>query len=183
VSRWAGRLLNVLLIVAIFLSLMVASGRALDDVHARAGMLSEGEPLATWRDVSDPARPTPPDRDEAASPSLSVRSSAGRAESLRARWPTGEAMRWRAPKGWLQQAFCIHRHESVDWYRAYTDWAGNPSPYSGGMQFLLSTWRRAGGTGHAYEWRPREQVYRAYVIWLRNGGSWREWGTRGKCGL
>ena len=99
------------------------------------------------------------------------------------RWPTPEAMRWRAPRGFLRAAFCVHRHESVDWHRAYVDWRGRPSSYSGGMQFTLPTWQRAGGTGHAWEWRPREQVYRAFVIWRMNGGSWVEWGTRRKCGL
>lgn len=93
------------------------------------------------------------------------------------------AARWQAPAWWTAQALCIHRHESVNWHRAYTDWAGRPSQYSGGMQFLRSTWRRAGGSGHAWEWAPREQLYRAHVIWRRNGGSWREWGTAGRCGL
>jgi hypothetical protein len=107
------------------------------------------------------------------------------------RWPvTAEAMRWRAPAGWLRGAFCIHRHESVDWHRAYVDWRGLPSRYSGGMQFLLDTWRRAGGKGHAWQWGPREQVYRAFVIWDKQDGilgnrrgDWSEWGTAGKCGL
>lgn len=83
---------------------------------------------------------------------------------------------------------CIHRHESVNWFLAYRDWRGNPSPYSGGMQFLRSTWERAGGTGHAYQWAPREQLYRAWRIYRLyrtswRAGSWREWGTAGKCGL
>lgn len=99
-----------------------------------------------------------------------------------ARWPTPEAMRWDPPRGFLQQSFCIHNHESVDWYRAYIDWRGQPSDYSGGMQFTLSTWRRAGGTGHPHQWRPREQVYRAYRIW-RLTRSWSEWGSRHRCGL
>lgn len=99
-------------------------------------------------------------------------------------WPTSKAaQRWKPDRGWLRGAFCIHRHESVEWHRAYTDWRGAPSPYSGGMQFLHSTWIRAGGTGHAYQWSPREQLYRAFLIWKAGGGSWREWGTRGACGL
>lgn len=111
-----------------------------------------------------------------------------RGSSVRAKWPTAAAMRWQPPRGFLRQAFCVHRQESVDWYRAYVDWRGRPSRYSGGMQFTLSTWRRAGGLGHAFEWRPREQVYRAFVIWRKyrtadRPGSWFEWGSRGKCGL
>jgi hypothetical protein len=94
---------------------------------------------------------------------------------------TAAARSWQPAPWWMRQALCIHRHESVDWHRAYTDWRGRPSPYSGGMQFLASTWRRAGGSGHAYQWAPREQLYRAHVIWRRNGGSWREWGTAWRC--
>lgn len=99
-------------------------------------------------------------------------------------WPTSPAARaWKAPRGFIPQALCIHRHESVDWHRAWVDWRGQRSPYAGGMQFLLSTWRRAGGRGEPWQWSPREQVYRAFVIWKRNGGSWSEWGTRARCGL
>jgi hypothetical protein len=110
-----------------------------------------------------------------------------------ASYPTSKAARaWKAPAGWLKQAACIHRHESagLGWHLAYRDWRGSPSPYSGGMQFLRSTWERAGGTGHAYQWSPLEQQYRAYRIWdmqdgkLRNGvGDWSEWGTARACEL
>lgn len=180
-SRLAGKLLNLLLVVLIGLSLMAASGRAYDQyvVSADAGTLTYD---GSWSGAADASLGS--ERLEhvgIGSYGLSV--SAGRSESLRAMWPTAVAMRWRAPRGWLREAFCIHRHESVDWYRAYVDWQGNPSSYSGGMQFRLSTWRRAGGTGHPHEWRPREQVYRAFVIWRANGGSWSEWGSAGKCGL
>jgi hypothetical protein len=96
---------------------------------------------------------------------------------------TVAAKRWEPADWWMRQALCIHRHESVDWHRAGVDWRGRPSPYYGGMQFLLSTWRRAGGSGLPSSWAPREQLYRAHVIWRRNGGSWREWGTAGRCGL
>lgn len=105
---------------------------------------------------------------------------------------TGEALRWRAPARWLAQAACIHKHESASfgWHLAYHDYLGRHSPYSGGMQFLRSTWERAGGTGHAYQWSRREQLYRAYVIWDRQDhrlgnsvGDWSEWGTAGQCGL
>jgi len=83
----------------------------------------------------------------------------------------------RFPHWWYRQAICIHRHESVDW-RAAT---GNG--YYGGMQFLLSTWRRAGGHGYPHHATPNEQYFRAWVIWKMNHGSWREWGTAGRCGL
>ncbi len=59
--------------------------------------------------------------------------------------------------------------------------------YGGGWQFLLSTWRSAGGVAETLSditrASPREQLYRAWVVWTRDGGSWSEWGTRGKCGL
>lgn len=56
------------------------------------------------------------------------------------------------------------------------------------MQFLKSTWVHAGGKvardGHwASVVSPREQLYRAYLVWLHDGRSWREWGTKGACHL
>lgn len=113
-------------------------------------------------------------------------------DAIGARQPrsTPEARAFRFPAGWLKEAWCVHRHESVDWHRAGVDWAGRPSPYYGGMQMLLSTWQRAGGYGLPSDWPVREQMYRAYRIWdLGRGvrgdgrGSWREWGSAGKCGL
>lgn len=96
---------------------------------------------------------------------------------------TPQARAFNFPRGWLREAFCIHRHESVDWHRAGVDWLGNPSRYYGGMQFLVSTWYGAGGRGLPSSWSPREQLYRAWIVWRRDGGSWREWGTAGVCGL
>lgn len=93
------------------------------------------------------------------------------------------AKRWKPDRAWLAGAWCVHRHESVDWHRAWTDWTGARSPYAGGFQFLQSTWSRAGGRGEPWQWSPREQLYRAFVIWRMNGGSFREWGTAGVCGL
>ncbi|HMA26108.1 MAG: hypothetical protein ACM33U_08970 [Solirubrobacterales bacterium] len=83
----------------------------------------------------------------------------------------------------MRGAVCIHLHESVDWHRRWIDWRGHPSPYAGGMQFLQSTWNRAGGRGEPWQWSPREQYFRAFVIWRAGGGSWREWGTAAHCGL
>jgi hypothetical protein len=99
-------------------------------------------------------------------------------------WPTSRAARvWHPDRGWLRGAFCIHRFESGDWHRDHVDWLGRWSPYSGGLQFLPSTWRSAGGAGDAWQWSPREQLYRAYVVWRHDGSSWSEWGTRLVCGL
>lgn len=101
---------------------------------------------------------------------------------------TPAALAWKAPPGFINQALCIHRHESVDWHRRWVDWRGRPSKYAGGMQFLQSTWERAGGKGEPWQWGPREQVYRAWRIWRMyrtsyRPGSWVEWGSRHKCGL
>lgn len=94
---------------------------------------------------------------------------------------------WHAPKAWLAQAVCIHDHEG-----AWNDNTGNT--YFGGMQFLESTWTSAGGKQYAAFDHPgerrypfvapiREQLYRAWLVWNRDGGSWREWGTARACGL
>lgn len=109
----------------------------------------------------------------------------GRAGVAADRYPTSPAAkRWRADPGWLRGAFCIHNHESVDWHRRWVDWAGRPSRYAGGMQFLQSTWRKAGGRGEPWQWSPREQLFRAFLVWKADGGSWRlEWGTARACGL
>jgi len=78
---------------------------------------------------------------------------------------------------------CIHAHESVDWHRAGLDWRGVPSPYFGGYQFTVYTWQSVGGRGYPSSASPWEQTYRAWLVWKRDGGSWREWGTAGACGL
>lgn len=103
---------------------------------------------------------------------------------------TREAVRWQPLQWWMRQALCIHRHESVDWHRAGVDWRGRPSNYFGGYQFLLSTWRRTGGTRLPSDWAPHEQTYRAHVLWdMQDGrrgngrGDWSEFGTARACGL
>jgi len=88
---------------------------------------------------------------------------------------------WQPPAAWLQQAACIHTYEG-SWHAA----TGNG--YEGGMQFLRSTWTSVGGQvdadGHwASVAPPREQLFRAWLVWKRDGRSWREWGTAGDCGL
>jgi hypothetical protein len=83
---------------------------------------------------------------------------------------------WHAPPWWLRQAICIHSKEGA--------WNANTgNSYYGGMQFLLSTWRSVGGPSYPHLVSPREQLYRAWLVWRRDGGSWREWGTARACGL
>lgn len=95
---------------------------------------------------------------------------------------------WHASRWWLAQAVCIHSHEG-----AWNDNTGNT--YFGGLQFLEDTWKRAGGAHYAafdhpgdsrypFTPSPREQLYRAWVLWKRHGGAWTEWGDAvGACGL
>lgn len=117
------------------------------------------------------------------------------------------------PTLFVEQALCIHsgwhytarrRHgapEYVLWHHGYWrtwdvpnserggvgegSWtASTGNGYFGGLQFLWSTWTRAGGTGDPSKASPAEQIYRAFVIWRSHGGSWSEWGdTRTACGL
>ena len=100
-------------------------------------------------------------------------------------WPTTtDAQRWHPAPAWMRSAKCIHNREAPgQWHIDHIDWQGRASPYAGGMQFLDSTWRRAGGTGNPARWSKREQQYRAWRIWKLGGGSWREWGTARACGL
>lgn len=63
------------------------------------------------------------------------------------------------------------------------DWLGHPSLYYGGFQFTLYTWESVGGVGLPSAASVAEQRYRAYLVWKRDGGSWREWGTARVCGL
>jgi hypothetical protein len=75
-------------------------------------------------------------------------------------YPTSRAARaWRPPPGFIGQAWCLHRHESMDWHRAWVDWRGRHSIYAGGMQFTESTWLSVGGRGEPWQWSPREQLY------------------------
>jgi hypothetical protein len=84
---------------------------------------------------------------------------------------------------WLAQARCIHVKEG--------SWTANTgNGYFGGMQFAKQTWIRVGGKpdpafAHpgdpAYPFRAssQEQLYRAWLLWKHDGGSWRSWGAVG----
>jgi hypothetical protein len=77
----------------------------------------------------------------------------------------------------MRQAMCVHSYEG-----GWTSETGNG--YSGGMQFSPGTWRSVGGQGRPSQQPPREQLYRAWMVWARDGGSWREWPTSSRlCGL
>jgi transglycosylase-like protein len=84
---------------------------------------------------------------------------------------------------WLEQARCIHLKEG--------GWTANTgNGYFGGMQFAAATWLRVGGApdpafkhpgSKAYPFRAsaQEQLYRAWLVWKRDGGTWRSWGAVG----
>lgn len=91
---------------------------------------------------------------------------------------------WHAPRWWLPQAVCIHEHEGA-WNSI--GYVNGRATYGGGMQFMLGTWNRVGGRGTSL-WdiaraSPREQLYRAWLVYLQDHRSWHEWGTAGMCGL
>ncbi|MEI8051966.1 MAG: transglycosylase family protein [Actinomycetes bacterium] len=87
------------------------------------------------------------------------------------------------PAGFVREALCIHHWET----------RGHPDPgawhldtgngQSGGLQFSHYTWRSVGGRGEAWMASRREQIYRAWVVYLRDGRSWREWTTAPLCHL
>lgn len=85
---------------------------------------------------------------------------------------------WHAPKTWLAGALCVHSGESGNWH------IHNP-PYANGFQFMYSTWVSAGGLPSTWiSASPLEQIYRAWIVWSRDGQSWREWpNTSRACGL
>ena len=84
--------------------------------------------------------------------------------------------RWHATPSFLRAALCIHSREGA--------WNANTgNGYFGGMQFLISTWRSVGGPSYPHLVSPREQLYRAWLVYRRDGNSWHEWGTASACGL
>lgn len=84
---------------------------------------------------------------------------------------------------WSAQAACVHRHEAP--------WQANTgNGYFGGMQFSRETWLRLGGAADAafahpgnsavpFDASPQRQLHLAWLLWLRDGHSWRSWGAVG----
>lgn len=74
------------------------------------------------------------------------------------------------------------------WSNGEAAWDEHSSSYGGGLQFMLSTWHRAGGAAYT-TWQiasasPREQIYRMYRIVRQDNGSFGEWpNTSRACGL
>jgi hypothetical protein len=87
---------------------------------------------------------------------------------------------WSPSAAWLSQARCVHVKEG--------GWSANTgNGFFGGFQFSAGTWRSVGGkadpaftqTGTPFSASPREQLYRAWLLWKRDGGTWRSWGAVG----
>ena len=95
----------------------------------------------------------------------------------------GAAADWSPPAAWLAQAQCIHALEA--------GWGANTgNGYFGGMQFSAGTWRSVGGKAdpafahpgdqhYRFAASAQEQLYRAWLLWKRDGGTWRSWGPVG----
>lgn len=90
---------------------------------------------------------------------------------------------WQPADAWLVQARCVHQHEAP--------WGANTgNGYFGGFQFSAGTWRSVGGSRVAALKHPgdpafpfkastQEQLYRAWLLWRRDGRTWRSWGAVG----
>lgn len=91
---------------------------------------------------------------------------------------------WHAAPWFLADAVCIHGHEGA-WNAI--GYVNGVATYGGGVQFELSTWQSVGGVARTLTditlASPREQIYRMWLVYLRDGNSFREWGTAGMCGL
>jgi Transglycosylase-like domain len=97
--------------------------------------------------------------------------------------PAGAA-EWTPTAAWLAQAHCIHLKEGP--------WAANTgNGYYGGFQFAAQTWKRVGGKpdpafkhpgnpAYPFHAPASEQLYRAWLLWKHDGGTWRSWGGVGE---
>jgi hypothetical protein len=93
------------------------------------------------------------------------------------------AAEWSPSPSWLVQAKCVHVKEG-----AWTANTGNG--YFGGFQFAAKTWKRLGGapdsafahpgnTLYPFHATAGEQLFRAWLLWKHDGGSWKSWGAVG----
>jgi transglycosylase-like protein len=97
-------------------------------------------------------------------------------------WPASAA-EWSPSPEWLAQAKCVHLKEGP--------WAANTgNGFFGGFQFKAQTWKRVGGKPdpafkhpgdpeYPFHASTGEQLYRAWVLWRRDGRTWRSWGGVG----
>ena len=97
-------------------------------------------------------------------------------------WPASAA-NWSPSAAWLAQAKCVHLAEGP--------WSANTgNGYFGGFQFKAATWKRVGGAAdpafthpgnpaYPFHASANEQLYRAWLLWQRDGRTWRSWGAIG----
>jgi Transglycosylase-like domain len=95
----------------------------------------------------------------------------------------GSGATWTPPAAWLAQAQCVHRHEAP--------WSANTgNGYFGGMQFSMGTWmmvkgakvvafKHPGDPAFPFAAPQTEQLFRAWLLWKKDGGSWKSWGAVG----
>jgi len=97
-------------------------------------------------------------------------------------WPAA-ADGWSPSPSWLVQAKCVHLKEG-----AWTANTGNG--HFGGFQFAAQTWKRVGGATDSAFAHPGnvlypfhassgEQLFRAWLVWKQDGGTWKSWGAVG----
>ena len=96
------------------------------------------------------------------------------------------------PQWWLDQARCIHLHESTNW-KQVTDWLGHYSSQHGGYQIDLGTWASFAPKSFPRDpasATPAQQTFVAWRIWNANGRVWgygrlgAQWpNTSRECGL
>jgi hypothetical protein len=93
--------------------------------------------------------------------------------------PAARVRAHRVPAWFRRQARCIAYHESR------FEWHIHDEPYANGFQFTLATWRRVGGLTRTWvSAAPREQFWRAWLVYRQDGRSWREWPSSSRaCGL
>jgi hypothetical protein len=84
---------------------------------------------------------------------------------------------------WLAEAQCVHMHEGP--------WTANTgNGQFGGMQFSAQTWMRVhgkrvpafahpGDPAFPFAVSPKEQLHRAWLLWVADGHSWKSWGAVG----
>jgi hypothetical protein len=103
--------------------------------------------------------------------------------------PAWFAQAWCLHDGWLHSTRPPFGRVSPTSHRGEGGWpSATGNGYEGGLQFRLDTWLSVNGpVAHDGHWAsvasPREQLYRAWLVWKRDGGSFREWGTARGCGL
>jgi hypothetical protein len=70
---------------------------------------------------------------------------------------------------WVSLAVCESGRRPPAWH------INTGNGFYGGLQFTLSTWRAAGGTGYPHQHSPVEQVRRARILLAQPWGGFHHW--------